>query len=112
MRRLATLFALLLLADCKSLDVPVAVIPEGALVYRVEPTILTYLLTDTTHLTDLHLRWITDAPPPQMPLAGWNCIALSPSTPTDTTGTFVFAFVGPNIGRLERTDVGADEGED
>jgi hypothetical protein len=109
MRRLATLFALLLLADCKSLDVPMVVIPDGALVYRIEPTLITYLFTDTTHLTDVHLRWITDAPPPQMPLAGWNCIALSPNTPTDTTGSFVFAFVGPNIGRLEQTVQGVTD---
>lgn len=109
MRRYVPLCALAVLAACKDLSVPVVTIPEGSLVYRIEPSILVYDFVNITSTADLHLSWITDPPPPVVALAGWNCIALLPLSVTDTIGTFVFAAVGPNLGRLQRTTLGVTD---
>ena len=101
MRRALLPCLLIGLAACRAIDTSqhVIVIPDSAIVYRFEHTLLGYTYVDTTTGFDLHLLWLSGEP-----YAGVNCIALSPHTPTDTVGTFVFVFQGLNEGRILRTD--------
>ena len=101
MRRIVTVCAILAVCACNKFDTTQPTIPDGAIVYRFAPTLLRYTGVDTTHNFDLHLTWL-----PLEPFFGWTCIALSPRTPTDTIGNFVFVILGANTGRVERIDHG------
>jgi hypothetical protein len=93
------------LAACRSTDLEESFplleqIPDDAtVIYRIEPTLIGYHFRDTTAGQDLELRWVDI---PQQPFAGYNCVAFSPLSPTDTVGTFVFVARGPNQGFVER----------
>src|SRR5690348_246144 len=101
LRQIAAGTAILVLAACKSLDVPVTPIPEGSVQFVFDPSKLFYDFYDSTSNNRLRLIYLND-----QPYAGTNCIALVPSAATDTVGEFVFASVGQNIGRLLREDHG------
>ena len=79
--------------------------PDAAYIYVIDPSLLTYEFVDSTQEGGfVRLRWLQ--PDPVRPFSGYNCIALSPRTPTDTmTGRFVFVARGPNTGFLERETV-------
>ena len=104
LRRPGLLVAFLLIAGCKSLDVPVIAIPDGSEVFVMAPTLLNYHFVDSSVTPRLELTWL-----PGEPYAGNNCIALKAATPTDTTGTFVFVFNGPNVGRMFRNLAGVTD---
>jgi hypothetical protein len=70
-------------------------IPSNARVYTMVDSILSYHYVDSTHGSSAELWW-----EPQRGFEGFNCIGLVPSSPTDTVGTFVFAFQGRNVGIL------------
>jgi hypothetical protein len=99
--RIAGFALALTLGACKSLDVPVVTIPEGSDVFVMEPSLLNYHFVDSSGASRLVLDWL-----PKEPYAGTNCLALLPGTPGDTTGTFVFAILGANVGRQLRDDHG------
>jgi hypothetical protein len=97
----------LALAACSTLDVQETLpvqeqIPANAFaVYVLEPSLIAYLHTDsTTAGQGLKLRWVHV---PGVSFAGYNCVALSRQSPSDTVGTFVFVARGANLGVLERT---------
>jgi hypothetical protein len=89
------------LTACGSLGVDVIPIPEGSEVFVLEPTLLNYHFVDTSGAARLELTWL-----PTEPYAGYTCLALKPTTPTDTTGSFVHAVVGQNVGRQLRNNNG------
>jgi hypothetical protein len=97
------------LAACKTVDVGVESLPYNeeiptgaALVYRIEPSRIEYHYTDSTSGQTMTLRWLSS-----QGFVGYNCVALSPRTPTDTIGTFSFVARGANQGLLERFQLGA-----
>lgn len=102
-RRVALpLLAFALTAACGSLDLPAPVnIPDGAAIYRIEPTLVSDEYIDTTAGRNVGLTWLSG-----QGFDGYNCFGFSPTTPTDTTGSFVFGWAGPNTGTLERRTSG------
>ncbi len=99
--------ATLLLAGClKSFsDAPSIEVPEGSIQFVFDPSTLHYDFYDSTPPTmALQLSYLTG-----QPYAGSNCIALSPNSPTDTAGSFVFARTGLNLGRMLQTDHGVSD---
>lgn len=77
-------------------------IPDGSVIYEINPLLLQDEYIDTTHAAgSFALTWLTS-----QGFIGYNCFGLKPTTPTDTTGTFVFGWAGPNTGRLERRNNG------
>jgi hypothetical protein len=93
----------LAVAACKSIDlhVPVVEIPPGSDMFVMDPGLLNYHFIDSSGSAKLELTWL-----PLEPYAGSNCLALLPSGPGDTVGTFVFGVFGANVGRQLRIDHG------
>lgn len=106
MRRPAFLAAAVIagLVSCTNdLGVPVVEIPEGSDQFSLAPSLLNYELVDSSSIQKIKLTWL-----PLEPFAGSNCIALSPTTPAQDAGTFVFARFGANIGRMQQIVLPAD----
>jgi len=72
-------------------------IPPGAKIYVIAPQLLSNEFIDTTGGQSFALTWLVD-----LGFEGYSCFGFSPSTPTDTVGTFVFGRAGPNDGWLQR----------
>lgn len=92
-------------AACLTNDSSVPVFPSNANVYvfsvRTLP-LLVYNFTDTASGTRLRQTWLTDRG-----FAGAACIGLVPHVAvTDTFGTFIFGYSGPNIGEVEESNNG------
>jgi hypothetical protein len=90
---------------CLTNDSTVPVFPSNANVYvfsvRTLP-LLVYAYVDTASGVNLHQRWLTDRG-----FAGAACLGLVPHTAvTDTFGTFIFGYTGPNIGEVEEHNNG------
>jgi hypothetical protein len=85
-------------------DTNQANIPDGAIIFKIAPQLLTDEYIDTTAGNQFGLTWLSS-----QGFIGYNCFGLSPTTPTDTTGTFVFGRAGPNTGRLERRNHGVTD---
>jgi len=87
-----------LVAACGSVEGPSQVtIPDGSFIYALAPLALTYEGVDSTAGNHFGFSWLSAES-----FFGSNCLAFLPRTPTDSIGTFVFAVVGQNIGRVER----------
>jgi len=96
------LLAFAIVAACSSLEGPKQVeIPEGAFIYKFAPGLLTYEGVDSTLGGHFEFTWLSGEA-----FFGANCLAFLPTTPTDSTGSFVFAWSGQNIGRVERRSNG------
>lgn len=74
--------------------------PANAIVYKIDPALLSYTFVDQTVQGGFSLAWL-----PVEPYIGINCIGLVPKSAQDTSGTFVFGYYGPNTGRIERRTV-------
>jgi hypothetical protein len=92
------------LCGCGSLDTGVEAPPyeeelpaNPGTVYRVVPSLIQYNYTDTRPATEETLRWLSS-----QGFLGYNCIALTPLSPADSVGTFVFVARDANRGLLER----------
>lgn len=97
------------LAACRSSDVNVEALPfeetipaDAGYIYRIEPTLIGYFYEDSTSGQLMTLRWL-----PANGFNGYNCVALTPRSPTDSIGTFVFVAREANQGLLERYMLGA-----
>ncbi len=101
--RRSSLLLVLTAAACFTRDVgsPPPGPPFGpdAQVYFFDATKLVYMFTDTSRPNNYHLRWLNDTI-----FVGYNCIGLTPRSPTDTVGTFQFYWSNGNTGLLERTN--------
>jgi hypothetical protein len=75
-----------------------------AIVYRIQPQLISYLYTDTTAGQDFHLDWLSDTT-----YFGRNCIGFTPRSAIDTIGTFQFFAAGGNQGYIERTIAGTKD---
>jgi hypothetical protein len=94
-----------LAAACVSPSEPnPANIPAGAIIYVIAPQLLSDEYIDTTAGQNLALTWLSS-----QPYLGYNCLGFSPTTPTDTTGTFVFGRAGLNVGVVERRNHGVTD---
>jgi hypothetical protein len=102
----SVVMAAVLLVACRGTDLQLSLphsedIPADAVfIYRFDPTLLTYDFVDSTQLGQVHLRWLP--PSARTPFTGYTCFALTPRTPTDTIGSFVFIARSANSGYLER----------
>lgn len=105
-RRVALPFAgLALAAACVSPSESDQVnIPDGAIIYKIAPQLLSDEFSDISAGQNYGLTWLSS-----QGFIGYNCFGFSPTTPTDTTGTFVFGRAGPNTGRLERRNNGTTD---
>ncbi len=103
-RRLSPpLLALALAVACNALDGPERVdIPEGASIYKLAPTIMSYEGVDSTQGGHFAFTWLAGET-----FFGTNCLAFSPTPAASTSGSFVFFWTGENSGRVERRSSGA-----
>jgi hypothetical protein len=87
------------LAGCVGSAMTGPSVPDGSITYRIDPSSIQYHFTDIRVASggDLELSWL-----PLLGFTGDNCVALLPRSATDTVGTFVFAYAGPNTGRIAR----------
>lgn len=101
--RLPVVAAFLLAAGCGSIadGSGSPTIPDGSTIFKLEPALLQYHYVDTSGINNVTLTWL-----PSQGFVGYNCLAFKPNTPTDTTGTFVFAWNGQNTGRVQRESPG------
>lgn len=76
----------------------------NAIVYRIQPQLISYLFTDTTAGQNLSLDWLSDTT-----FFGHNCIGFTPRSSIDSIGTFQFYSTGGNQGYIERTISGAKD---
>ena len=79
-------------------------IPAGAVIYKIAPQLLADEFSDVSGGQNFGLTWLSS-----MGFVGYNCFGFTPTTPTDTTGTFVFGWAGPNSGTLERRNNGVTD---
>jgi hypothetical protein len=108
--RLAAVLAASLAAPvaCLTSDVTGPVFPSNANVYvfsvRTLP-LLVYSYVDTATGANLRQSWLTDRG-----FAGAACIGLVPhAAVTDTFGTFIFGFNGPNYGEVQEINAGTTD---
>jgi len=89
-------------AACHLADITRVIIPSNALTFvmgdAVTARLVVYRFVDTTSGANIRDTWLADRG-----FGGFNCIGLLPNSPTDTTGKFLFAYVGDNVGEVEET---------
>jgi hypothetical protein len=89
-------------AACKLGDTTGVIIPANALTFVLGDTttakLIVYKFVDTASGANIKDVWLSDRG-----FGGFNCIGLLPTTPTDTTGNFLFAYVGENVGEVAET---------
>lgn len=89
-------------AACRLGDSTAVIIPPNALTYVMGDTVtaklIVYRFVDTASGSNIRDVWLSDRG-----FGGFNCIGLLPNTPTDTTGKFLFAYVGANVGEVAET---------
>jgi len=100
MRRCAVTLAALLAGCLGATETKSPVIPDGTPVYRIDESQLFYAFRDTSAGRDIILSWLNT--PTVAPLLGYNCLGMLPDGLGDSTGTFIFAWNGPNTGFVER----------
>jgi len=99
-RFMPSLVGTALFGGCGSVDAPSVIpIPDGSFIYALAPLALSYEGVDSTAGNHFGFTWLSAET-----FFGSNCLAFLPRTPTDSVGTFVFAVLGQNVGRVERRD--------
>ncbi len=87
---------------CKLGDITRVIIPANALSYVMGDSLtvrlIVYTFVDTASGVRLFDTLLSDRG-----FGGYNCIGLLPKTPTDTTGNFLFAYVGENVVEVKET---------
>jgi hypothetical protein len=95
-------------AACKLGDSTGVTIPANALSYVMGDSttsrLIVYHFVDTASGANIRDTWLSDRG-----FGGFNCIGLLPNSPTDTTGKFLFAYVGDNVGEVEETISGTTD---